>query len=84
MGTNPEGHDPMTAIPETTACPRCRHHDVRQVAVSPVPGRWVMRAYQACWYVWRSTEPATATDPGQYPEPFRLDPGTITAAPGTV
>jgi len=43
-----------------------------------------MRAYQACWYVWRSTEPATATDPGQYPEPFRLDPGTITAAPGTV
>jgi len=74
----------MTAIPEAGACPRCRTADVRQAAASPVPGRWVIWACQTCWYVWRSTEPATATEPDQYPESFRLDPDEITAAPRMV
>jgi hypothetical protein len=39
-----------------------------------------MRSCQACWYAWRSTEPRAATDPGSYPESFRLDPDEITAA----
>jgi hypothetical protein len=43
-----------------------------------------MWACQTCWYVWRSTEPVTATQADQYPESFRLDPDEITAAPRMV
>jgi hypothetical protein len=74
----------MTAAPEVTACPRCRAADVRQAAASPVPGRWTLRACQVCWYVWRSTEPATATEAGQYPEAFRLDAAQVSGAPRMV
>ena len=74
----------MTAGELTIRCPRCRAADVRQIAASPVAGRWVMRSCQTCWYAWRSTEPAAATDADQYPESFRLDPDAITAAPRMV
>jgi hypothetical protein len=74
----------MTAAAEAVPCPRCRATAVRRVAASPVPGRWVMRSCQTCWYAWRSTEPGTATDPGRYPESFRLDPQEITTAPRMV
>ena len=84
MGNDPQGHAAMNADPEVIACPRCRAADVRQVATSPVPGRWVMRACQTCWYAWRSTEPDTATKADQYPESFRLDPRDITDAPRMV
>jgi hypothetical protein len=80
MGTHPAGNAAMTAGQDASACPRCRASGVRQVAASPVPGRWVMRSCQTCWYAWRSTEPEAATDPGSYPESFRLDPDEITAA----
>jgi vanillate/4-hydroxybenzoate decarboxylase subunit D len=80
MGTHPAGNAAMTAGQDASACPRCRASGVRQVAASPVPGRWVMRSCQTCWYAWRSTEPQAATDPGSYPESFRLDPDEITAA----
>lgn len=80
MGTHPAGNAAMTAGQDATSCPRCRAGAVRQVAASPVPGRWVMRSCQACWYAWRSTEPRAAIDPGSYPESFRLDPDEITAA----
>ena len=84
MGTHPAGDAAMTAGAEAISCPRCRARAVRQVAASPVPGRWVMRSCQTCWYAWRSTEPDAATDPGSYPESFRLDPQEITAAPRMV
>ena len=85
MGNHPQGHAAMNADPEVIiACPRCRAANVRQVATSPVPGRWVMRACQTCWYAWRSTEPDTATKADQYPESFRLDPRDITDAPRMV
>jgi vanillate/4-hydroxybenzoate decarboxylase subunit D len=84
MGTHPAGNASMTAGQEAIPCPRCRATGVRQVAASPVPGRWVMRSCQTCWYAWRSTEPDTATAPGSYPESFRLDPREITAAPRMV
>ena len=84
MGTHPAGNAAMTAGQDASACPRCRAGAVRQVAASPVPGRWVMRSCQTCWYAWRSTEPETATDAGSYPESFRLDPREITAAPRMV
>jgi hypothetical protein len=70
----------MSADAEAIPCPRCRATVVRQVAASPVPGRWVMRSCQTCWYAWRSTEPDTATDADRYPEAFKLDPREITAA----
>lgn len=84
MGTHPAGNAAMTAVAQALSCPRCRASAVRQVAASPVPGRWVMRSCQTCWYAWRSTEPDTATDSGSYPESFRLDPQEITAAPRMV
>jgi hypothetical protein len=84
MGDHPQGHAPMNADQEVTACPRCRAHGIRQVATSPVPGRWVMRSCPTCWYAWRSTEPDTATKADQYPESFRLDPRDITGAPRMV
>jgi hypothetical protein len=74
----------MSAGAEAVSCPRCLASVGRQVAASPVPGRWVMRSCQTCWYAWRSTEPLAATDPGSYPESFRLDPQEITAAPRMV
>jgi len=84
MGAHPEGNATMSADAEVMPCPRCQAVVVRQVAASPVPGRWVMRSCQTCWYAWRSTEPDTATRAGSYPESFRLDPREITAAPRMV
>lgn len=84
MGAHLEGHAAMTGGAQAACCPRCRAAEVRPAAASPVPGRWVMWSCQTCWYAWRSTEPATATDPGSYPEPFRLDPREISAAPRMV
>ena len=66
-----------------TTCPRCRAVAANQVAESPVAGRWQMFACGTCHYVWRSTEPDSATDPELYPLAFRLD-GANLSAPGTV
>ena len=84
MGDDLAGHAQVNADREVTTCPRCRARDIRQVAASPVPGRWVMRACQTCWYAWRSTEPDAATQADQYPESFRLDSSEITGAPRMV
>jgi rubredoxin len=66
-----------------TICPRCRATAASQVAASPVPGRWTVQACGVCHYVWRSSEPAAATDPEHYPADFRLD-GTNLSAPRVV
>ena len=84
MGADTQGHAAMNNDLEVIDCPRCRARDIKQAATSPVPGRWVMRACQTCWYVWRSTEPETATQDDQYPESFRLGPQDIIGAPRTV
>jgi hypothetical protein len=84
MGADTKGHAAMSADPEAAVCPRCRARGIRQAAASPVPGRWVLWACQTCWYVWRSTEPDTATQADQYPESFRLDHRDITGAPRMV
>jgi hypothetical protein len=84
MGADTQGHAAMNADSEVVACPRCRARDITQAAMSPVPGRWVMRACQTCWYVWRSTESETATNPSRYHESFRLNPRDITDAPRMV
>jgi hypothetical protein len=34
-----------------------------------------------CLYAWRSTEPEENTDPGKYPEPFRLKPEDLAKFP---
>jgi vanillate/4-hydroxybenzoate decarboxylase subunit D len=84
MGDDPQGHAAMSAALEVITCPRCRARDIRQVAASPVPGRWIMRGCQTCWYVWRSTEPETATEADRYPESFRLETRDVTGAPRMV
>jgi hypothetical protein len=43
-----------------------------------------MRSCSRCWYAWRSTEPAAASDPDAYPEDFRLTPDDIQHAPRLV
>ncbi|MDX6343410.1 MAG: vanillate/4-hydroxybenzoate decarboxylase subunit [Trebonia sp.] len=84
MGTHPARDAAMSAGAQAIPCPRCGATTVRQVAASPVPGRWVMMSCQTCWYAWRSSEPRTATDTADYPESFRLNPQEITAAPRMV
>jgi hypothetical protein len=66
-----------------TTCPRCRAVDASRVAASPVADRWTVFSCATCHYVWRSTEPVSATDPDSYPLAFRLD-GENISAPGTV
>lgn len=66
-------------VPDT--CPRCDTHDVSLLTGSPVPGRWFMYTCGVCFYSWRSTEPAYATDPHSYPAAFKIDPAAIPEMP---
>ncbi|WP_316770418.1 non-oxidative hydroxyarylic acid decarboxylases subunit D [Streptomyces sasae] len=74
----------MTAATTPHICPRCSSPNISLVAESPVPGHWVMRSCSRCWYAWRSTEPAAATDPDAYPDDFRITPDDIQHAPRLV
>jgi len=65
-------------------CPRCRCTEATTVAHSPVAGVWEMYSCPTCWYAWRSTEPATATDPDLYHPQFRINADDIAAAPRIV
>jgi hypothetical protein len=65
-------------------CPRCRSTDARTVARSPVAGVWTMNSCPKCWYAWRSTEPAAATDPDLYYPEFRINAEDIAVAPRIV
>lgn len=71
----------MTA--PVSPCPRCRSA-TSVVARSPVPDRWEMWSCDTCWYAWRSTEPAAATDPDLYPPELRLDVASLANAPRIV
>jgi hypothetical protein len=65
----------------TSPCPRCRAETTKTVATSPVPGCWTIQTCDTCHYGWRSTEPATATDPDDFPAAFAIDPQTISSLP---
>lgn len=65
-------------------CPRCDSPTVTVLAHSPISGVWTMFGCGTCLYAWRSTEPATATDPEQYPSGFKIDPALIDQAPRIV
>jgi hypothetical protein len=67
-----------------TLCPRCRSTDITVVAHSPIEGVWTMTSCQTCWYAWRSTEAAEATDADVYPNEFRLTAADLLSAPATV
>jgi UbiD family decarboxylase len=62
-------------------CPRCRCKRTEITAASPQTGCWQLYRCTTCWYIWRSTEPPTATDPECYPEAFRLDSEAISSPP---
>jgi hypothetical protein len=66
---------------QSDVCPRCDQRDVRVLTTSPVPGVWTMYSCDVCFYSWRSTEPAYATDPATYPAIFKVDPATIPQMP---
>lgn len=61
-------------------CPRCRAEQTRVLATSPVPGVWQVSQCRTCLFCWRSTEPATITDPALYSERFRLSTSDIAEA----
>jgi hypothetical protein len=65
----------------TSICPRCDAENVRVLTTSPVPGGWTMYVCVTCVYSWRSTEPASATDPLTYPAEFKINPAEIPAIP---
>lgn len=65
-------------------CPRCESAAVSTLAHSPISGAWTMFGCGICFYAWRSTEPAAATDPEQYPLGFKIDPASIDRAPRIV
>jgi vanillate/4-hydroxybenzoate decarboxylase subunit D len=69
--STPEGGD----LPDI--CPRCDERTVRVLTASPAPGAWTMYSCGTCFYSWRSTEPAYATDPAGYPVAFKIDPSAI-------
>jgi hypothetical protein len=58
-------------------CPRCRSDASAVRAHSPVAGVWTVFGCDTCFYTWRSTEPASNTDPEQYPQIFRLNPDDV-------
>jgi vanillate/4-hydroxybenzoate decarboxylase subunit D len=70
-----------TPAPPPGVCPRCDATGTRVLTTSPVAGRWVMYGCDICFYSWRSTEPAYATDPARYPAAFRIDPAEIATMP---
>lgn len=62
-------------------CPRRRAEQTEITAESPQPGCWTLYRCTTCWYIWRSSEPPTASDPEQYPVAFRLDAQAVAAPP---
>jgi vanillate/4-hydroxybenzoate decarboxylase subunit D len=53
-------------------CPRCESSVTLVRFESPVPGVWTLYGCDACLFTWRSTEPATITDPRRYPARFKV------------
>jgi hypothetical protein len=53
-------------------CPRCESSSTLVRVESPVKGVWTLFGCDACLFTWRSTEPATITDPKLYPARFKV------------
>ena len=53
-------------------CPRCDAAKSKIVAHSPVKGVWEMCMCPVCFYFWRSTEPAYATQAAAMNPSFRI------------
>ena len=53
-------------------CPRCDATNCTVLTESPVQGSWTIYSCPRCFFAWRSTEPATITDPLLYDRRFKL------------
>jgi hypothetical protein len=53
-------------------CPRCESSSTKIRFESPVVGVWTLYGCEDCLFTWRSTEPATITDPTLYPARFKV------------
>ncbi|MCI2422116.1 hypothetical protein MOQ72_32265 [Saccharopolyspora sp. K220] len=62
-------------------CPRCAHDVIDLLYTSPVAGSWEVLQCQRCLYGWRTSEPARRTEPGAYPDSFKMSPEAILSAP---
>ncbi len=62
-------------------CPRCAHEELDLLLSSPVPEVWSVLQCQRCFYGWRTSEPARRTDPGTYPDSFKMTSAQISNAP---
>lgn len=59
-------------------CLRCTEGDVSVVAHAPDgSGAWEIYRCERCNYAWRSTEPASITDPQQREPFFQLSTGDL-------
>jgi len=57
-----------------SVCPRCESKTVKVRFESPVKGVWTLYGCDTCLFTWRSSEPATITDPKLYPQRFKIKP----------
>ena len=62
-------------------CPRCESETIRVRFESPVEGVWTLYGCDTCLFTWRSSEPATITDPALYPKKFKIKPEQLRNAP---
>jgi transposase-like protein len=71
----------VTSALNTIVCPRCEESTVRVMTTSPVPGKWTMYVCDTCFYSYRSTEKASATEPASFPQDWKVDPADIPSMP---
>jgi len=61
-------------------CPRCEAIEAQHVATAPNAGVWQIYICQQCFFTWRTTEPASVTEPEHYPTVFRVRQAEIHTA----
>ncbi len=64
-----------------SVCPRCESATIEVQFESPVKGAWVLYRCTTCLFTFRSSEPATMTDPKLYDPKFKFKPEDMPGFP---
>ncbi|QCH13666.1 hypothetical protein CB0101_00820 [Synechococcus sp. CB0101] len=67
--------------PVFDTCPRCNCKTTEVQFRSPVQGAWELYRCTTCMFTWRSTEPASMTNPELYDPVFKIDPNDLSSFP---
>lgn len=62
-------------------CPRCESTTTEMQFKSPMEGAWELYRCTTCLFAWRSTEPASITDPKLYDPKFKFKSEDIPGFP---